>query len=321
MKIGAARLVLLGVLCSSAAGFAAGEDIRFGSAGVVHFCSPGEAADILRRKDDFIQRLSAFDRAARMKADRSIATDEFISFVKATSAKWSDAEVSKVRQALGEIEAAVAAMQIALPKTISLVKTTGAEEGNAFYTRDTAIMFPERPLDAAELPVLKKTIAHELFHVVSRADSTLREKLYESIGFRKCDEAQLPADLQDRRITNPDAARNDHSIQLRAAGEDVTAIPVLIAASDKYDVNRGGEFFQYLQLKFLVRPRGATRPADRLLDLEQLEGFFEQVGRNTNYIIHPEEILADNFALLVLGESNVASPEVLQRMRNILVQH
>jgi hypothetical protein len=29
-----------------------------------------------------------------------------------------------------------------LPKTIALLKTTGTEEGQAFYPRDTAIVFP-----------------------------------------------------------------------------------------------------------------------------------------------------------------------------------
>ena len=46
----------------------------------------------------------------------------------------------------------------------------------------------------------------------------------------------------------------------------------------------------------------------------------EQVGNNTDYIIHPEEILADNFALLVLGEHNMPSPEIPQKMREILLR-
>jgi deoxyribodipyrimidine photo-lyase len=35
---------------------------------------------------------------------------------------------------------------------------------------------------------------------------------------------------------------------------------------------------------------------------EGAAGFFEQVGRNTGYLIHPEEILADNFELLVAAD-------------------
>jgi hypothetical protein len=52
--------------------------------------------------------------------------------------------------------------------------------------------------------------------------------------------------------------------------------------------------------------------------ISAVAGFFEQVGRNTDYIIHPEEILASNFAMLVLGDSGLPSRDVLERMREIL---
>jgi hypothetical protein len=58
----------------------------------------------------------------------------------------------------------------------------------------------------------------------------------------------------------------------------------------------------------------------KLVGMPGISGFMEQVGRNTQYIIHPEEILADNFAMLVLGEPNVPSPEVLQKMREVLMR-
>ena len=43
----------------------------------------------------------------------------------------------------------------------------------------------------------------------------------------------------------------------------------------------------------------ASGPARRqpvLLDPEDLPDYHRRIGRNTNYIIHPDEILADNFA-------------------------
>jgi hypothetical protein len=58
----------------------------------------------------------------------------------------------------------------------------------------------------------------------------------------------------------------------------------------------------------------------KLVGTERVSGFMEQVGRNTDYVIHPEEILADNFALLVLNEQNVASPEILRKMREVLMR-
>lgn len=55
-----------------------------------------------------------------------------------------------------------------------------------------------------------------------------------------------------------------------------------------------------------------------MLDPEEVSGFYEQVGRNTGYVIHPEEIIAENFALLVTGKRDLPSPEVIAKIRQVL---
>jgi hypothetical protein len=274
-----------------------------------------EGADILGRKDEFIQRLSAFDRAARMKTDRSISEEEFLKFVKESVLTWNESEKAKIEEAIASIRPALNTLRLSLPKIVNLVKRSGAEEGHAFYTRDAAIVLPEKETDEGDPGLLKRTIAHELFHILSRGNPALREKLYELIGFKKCGEVEFQSDLKSRKIT----PRNDHAIQIRVGGEEVRAVPILFSNAAKYDVNRGGEFFNYLQSSFLQVPRmSSAQPV--LATPEEVSGFFEQVGRNTNYFIHPEEILADNFALLILNEHNVPSPEILEQMRRILEQ-
>jgi hypothetical protein len=46
-----------------------------------------------------------------------------------------------------------------------------------------------------------------------------------------------------------------------------------------------------------------------------LSGLYEQIGRNTDYIIHPDEILAENFAA-ILTDGTAKSPDVLERIRS-----
>ena len=294
-------------------------DVNLREGCAVRFASVEEGAEILGRKDEFIQRLSAFDRAARMKTDRSISEVEFLKFVKGNVLAWNKSEKAKIEEAIASIRPALDALPLSLPKIVNLVKTSGAEEGQAFYTRDTAIVMPQKETDKADSGLLKKTIVHELFHILSRENPALREKLYESIGFTKCGEVEFPSELRSRKITNPDAPRNEHAIGVRIRGEEVHAVPILFSKAAKYDVNSDGEFFNYLQLRFVQVPGMATaQPV--LAAPEEISGFFEQVGRNTNYFIHPEEILADNFALLILDEHNVPSPEILEKMRRILEQ-
>jgi hypothetical protein len=55
-----------------------------------------------------------------------------------------------------------------------------------------------------------------------------------------------------------------------------------------------------------------------LLAPEEADGFMEQIGRNTGYIIHPDEVLADNFVIMVQGRKQVPSPETLARIRAAL---
>jgi hypothetical protein len=55
-----------------------------------------------------------------------------------------------------------------------------------------------------------------------------------------------------------------------------------------------------------------------LVELKDLQGFFERVGRNTQYLIHPEEILADNFAIAIAGKTDVPSPMIPQEMLRIM---
>ena len=56
------------------------------------------------------------------------------------------------------------------------------------------------------------------------------------------------------------------------------------------------------------------RQKSRFLGVGQIQGFYEQVGRNTDYVIHPEEILADNFEYLLIGRPNLPSPDIQRRL-------
>ena len=108
---------------------------------------------------------------------------------------------------------------------------------------------------------------------------------------------------------------------------ELPTIPILYADRERYDPKRGGEFFAYLVFKLMVITNANGNWQPRLvqgqpqnLDPQEVQGFFEQVGRNTGYIIHPDEILAENFVLLLNGETNVPSPEILEGMRSVLRQ-
>ncbi len=300
--------------------------ITLGEGSTVVLATVEEARVILTSRDDFVQRMSPFDRAARMKTDKDVSEADYLEFVGENILPWTDAEKQKITSAFEGVQTGLEALSLPFPKKVFVIKTTGNEEGGAAYTRTNAIVFPKSDL-TKPIAKLQRMICHELFHIMSRANPALREKLYAAIGFVKCDEVSFPSELKSRKITNPDAPRNDHCIRVQVEGKEHWAIPILFSSTERYSVEQGGEFFDYLQFQFLLVERNdgkstATIISDgkkpKLVGKEQVSGFMEQIGRNTQYIIHPEEILADNFTLLVFRERGVPSPAIINKLEEIL---
>lgn len=311
-------LLILWVLPAPAA------SLSLGANTTISFATIEQGRQVLTNRDDFVRAMSPFDRALRMKTDKEVTEQQFLVFVGQHNLEWNGTEKEKVAAALKPFQEKLEALALPFPENILLIKTTGAEDSNLAYTRANAIILPQATI-AKPVDKLTKTLIHELFHVLSRANPGLRDRLYASIGFLRCEEVKLPPDIKARKITNPDAPANDHCILLKAAGKDVWAVPVLYGRTERYDPASKASFFSHFELRLLVADRkpGQDKPGisagdTRLVSLKDTTGFFEQIGRNTTYIIHPEEIVADNFALLVGGSNSVPTPVILEKMEKIL---
>lgn len=293
----------------------------------IAFASIEAARSVLGVRDDFVSRLSPFDRAARLESPREVSEEQYLAYAAAAAREWAPDERARLTAAFAAIEPALAALLPPLDAPILIVKTSGEEEGGAGYTRAGAVMLPQASADPGEL---QRTLAHEIFHIASRHHPDLKRALYRAIGFEECGEVALPPTLAVRKMTNPDAPINEHCIELQVDGEQVWGMPILIAKEERYDPADGLEFFGYLTLGILLVDRSGeagapARPLERdgrprIAPFNRVTGFLEQVGRNTNYVIHAEEILASNFERLVLGEPNAPSPDVLERIRAELVR-
>lgn len=286
----------------------------------VVFATAAEGRAVLEASDDFIAALSPFDRAVRLGSADGASAEAFLARVGEGAAEWTDPDRQAVARALAAVAPPLARFRLPFPERVLLVKTAGGTEGNAAFTRGPAIFLPAGMLrgrgDAVE-----RLLVHELFHVLSRAAPGLRERLYAAIGFVRCGVPVLPPALDARRITNPDAPHNAHCIRVVHGGRPVWGVPILF--SESTDPGRG--LFASMRSKLLLVERRDDAPpvalgagdSVRMIDFEAAEGFFDQVGRNTGYLIHPEEILADNFVLVVLG-GTIRTPAVTDRLRRLL---
>jgi hypothetical protein len=291
---------------------------------VVRFASVEEATAVLTQRDHFISSLSRFDRQARLATGDEVTDEALLKFIAAQALPWPDEDVQRITPVLESIRTRLDGYRPLFPATVLLVLTTGKEEGNAAYCRTAAIVLPQhvvkKPVDE-----LERLLIHELFHILSRHDAKLRQSLYAVIGFKPFGEIALPASLRDRKITNPDAPTIDYYIELKTDGQTINAAPLLYASVDRYDPQQGGSFFRYLLFRMLVirQSQGKWQAVEKdgqpvVLDPKMVPSFYDQIGKNTNYVIHPDEILADNFVHLLKGTAQLATPRVVAEMKTIL---
>jgi hypothetical protein len=291
----------------------------------LEFASIERARDVLGTRDDFVARMSSFDRAARLESAGEVREDEYLAFTRAAAREWSNDERARLTNAFAAIRPKLAELLPELDAPILLIKTSGEEEGGAGYTRANAVMLPQALADESDL---QRLLAHEIFHVVSRNHPDLKRELYKAIGFEECGELALPPVLASRKMTNPDAPVNDHCIKVQVDGVEAWGMPILLSRQERYDPAAGQPFFGYLTLSMLLveRAGSSVRPLERdgapvLVPFNRIQGLAAQIGRNTNYVIHAEEILASNFELLVQERPDVESPEVLDRIRAVLEEN
>ena len=286
------------------------------------FATVEQGRAIIGARDEYVERLSPLERALKAKSEVPVSEADFLRLLTSAVQPWSDAGRATVQAALDSIRPQLALLHLPLPETVVLVRFTGVGEGNAPHTRANAVLLTDTSLQRPA--ALARLIAHELFHIASRQDKGWRDALYATIGFAAIDELKLPPHLASRKITNPDAPRIDVTIKVDTRDNIVWVAPLLQSTVDRYDASRPGEFFSFLRLFWLQVARGELPPTKaelsdppRLHNTADLRGFHEQIGRNTPYIIHPEEILAENFAQLATGETG-PSPEVHQRLLHAL---
>ncbi len=302
------------------------KDLRLTQGVVVSFAGVKEAKKVLGRKDGFVTRMSPFDRSARMKTARKVGQREFRAFAAKAARPWQKKDMKKVTQAIKALKPKLARLRWKLPKRILMIKTSGLEEGHAAYTRGNAIILPSKMLGIGR-PKLEALIAHEFFHILSRHNPKLRQKTYRVVGFVPCGEVSLPKDLQRIKITNPDAPKNDHLIRVSMDGLRLSVVPILFSKTPTYNTKKKGEFFDYLNLGLMVVEvhRGKCRPLYNkkhavLLEVKDVSNFFEQVGGNSALPAHPEEILADNFTLLMTDGKRAHSPKLIAKLKRLILR-
>lgn len=300
------------------------------------FAPPAQAREILTARDDFIQNQSPFERRLRMNAHADVTEEEYLAFVAEQVLPWEEQDIATVTRAVEMVRPRFEEFSLPLPDTVHLIVTTGEEECHCAYTRNAAIILPQRwirrgirrniqtPSDADTAPFISGVVAHELFHIFSRKNPEVRDRLYEAIGFVNCGPVELPPDLKTRTITNPDVPVTQHCTRVQHEDQLVWAVPILVL-EEGWEPERDDDIFlRHMEFKLLVVQEMAALQAKpvavnggvRLVSPNDTQGFWDA---SSNHATHeqPEEVLAYNFEALIRNEKP-PSPEVAKKIEEVL---
>lgn len=288
---------------------------------VFRFATRAEGQMLITELDDYTRNWNQFDIDVRLQKSQG-RKSELLQFAMDQTLNWSDEEKARISKTMKSLDAEIKKQkyQLEFPKEIIFVKTTQKEEGNAqAYTRMNWIAIGEEALKSASEEDFKYLIAHELFHLLTRQNADFKKDMYQVIGFDTTEkEILFPSDLAEIRISNPDISRYDNYGTFTIGGQKQYCTMVIY--TDKpYD---GKTLFEYLKIGLVplneefipVQKSGRTI----IYSLDDATDFYTQVGKNTSYVINPEEIMADNFAFTLIGKKDLPNPEIIQNTQKVL---
>ena len=222
-------------------------------------------------------------------------------------------------------------MRLPFNEEIIFIKTTQNEEnGSLAYTHGTQIYLGLKlftlisNINIRTQFIFEKVLWHELFHCITRANKQFRKDMYKIINFSINEkDFQIPKSIFDISISNPDVEHHDSYATFKIKGQNINCYMVLTAS--KPFEKPGDSFFKCIQR--------AIVPIDSKGEFylpEDADNFWDLFGKNTDYVIDPEECLADNFSYAILNEEyqkyfmikmdelNFQSPEIIEKIINYL---
>ncbi|MCB0644213.1 MAG: hypothetical protein KDC44_21365 [Phaeodactylibacter sp.] len=279
-----------------------------------------EAADyiIQDRYEDLFEAIRPIDMAVQMKqplpgnVDRANLLLQYKMFLQSEALNFTVKEENLVIKTMREAFSLCQKLNADLfPDTLRLIKIKTNHYGpSVYYTREADIMIPEDVLAAFNPREFLRVMLHELFHVYSRLNPDQQAALYQLIGFEPVTELIFPEMLDRRILLNPDGVDMRWKIDLQVdASTQLTAVPIIVSNALNYLPSKP-LFFHYLQFNLYEVKEVRTGVYEVIADENGFStlpptifnAYFQKIQDNTQYIIHPDEIMADNFVLAVLEE-------------------
>ena len=279
------------------------------------FADHEAAAALLLEERAYYENLNQNDLNYRMqKTDATL--EELEAYLVTQTLDFSEEEKSLINEDMDLILSICEERGYHLPalENVVFAKTTMNEEcGAGAYTHGAKIFLGEAILSygLSEEPYYREyfryILAHELFHCLTRNDPTFRSEMYALLGFTVVEEDyDFPEEIRNVIISNPDVEHHNSYAAFELNGEMKDCVVIFTTAPFEQP---GDSFFDEMQTGLV--------PIDDLSVMypsEQAANFWDVFGQNTQYVIDPEETLADNFSYTVIygTEREYQTPELIR---------
>ncbi len=303
------------------------KEVRLDAKHIVYLLDSTAAARSITydKRDAYFEKVTLAEMSIQMKKElgptdtREKWLPEYIAFLKSDVLDYSAAEAKFTAEVIEKVfKTSESVAPGIFPDTLLLIKTKGRHYGDGvWYTRENCIIIPANELASRKTNPFTTTMFHELFHVYSRLQPKKSAQLYQMIGFEAIgyENLRMPKQLSDRILHNPDGVDYAQKIMLKQTdGTVISAIPVIYANQPGFKTG-SAEFFGYVEFnlfqvekntdgswRILTKDDGFTST----LTLASQPDFFAQIKDNTGYIIHPDEVLADNFSFVMVRQKSPA---------------
>ncbi len=280
-----------------------------------------EGTKTLLANMDYYNGMNENDICLRMgKKDASL--EEYLDFTVAQVQEPTEEEKKAIEDSLERIAQKLhdAGYNYPLSDQVKFIITTMVEEsGASAYTHGEEIYLQKDFVDMGASKnreaqaYFDETMAHEIFHVLSRNLPDFRENMYRVIGFTVDEEEPAFSDKVRKQIlSNPDVEKYDCHATFTINGKKTDGVVVTYMEGD---YKEGDTFFK------VAKP--GIVPIDnptRIIPIDQVSDFSEVMGENTDYVIAAEECLADNFSYAInYGvDGGYPNPEIIEAIRDYL---
>ena len=296
-----------------------------GSVTIPHqYASKDEAAKLLLSHQDYYDGFSQNDLDFKMQK-KNATMEEYLAFAKEQTLDFTEEEKALIDRLFSEMAKSLDEHGYVLPDLdeIKLVKTTMAEESGAGgYTHGTQIYLSADILENAlhgdaiskayYSRLLPGLLWHELFHCLTRCNPDFRSDMYRLIHFTVADkDYTIPPSVFAYHISNPDVEHHDAFATFSIEGQDRDCF--IDCVTTRHFENEGDSFFDCFTTALIP-----TDGTDQYYTPEQADNFNDIFGENTDYVIDPEECMADNFSYAMCygtagpGGTGYKSPEIIE---------